>query len=81
MCRKGDEEMKVKIKRVWGADITPYKTTLDKYNASYVMEKNEAIVEINDLNKLFSLAKDLDEDLIINRYDDNLIEIYDDYVE
>jgi hypothetical protein len=84
MRHKGDEGMKVKIKRVWGADISPYKTILDKHNASYEKDETDehfATIEITDLGELFSLAKEIDEDLIISRYGDNQVEIYDDYVE
>ena len=75
--------MKVKIKRVWGADIARYKIILDKHNASYVKEDNEsvAIVEIENLIELFSLAKELDEDLTIIHNGDNVVEIYDGYID
>lgn len=71
--------MKIKLERAWKEDIGYYSSILDKYNVSYGLGYVE--VEINSVQELFALAKELDQDLIISSYRDNEITIYDDYVE
>ena len=76
--------MIVKVKRVWYGKLTEYKEVLDKYNAE--IHKGEdgceiATIEVEDVETLFNLAKELDEDLIINRLGNCTVDIYDDYIE
>jgi phosphorylcholine metabolism protein LicD len=75
--------MKIKIRRVWGYELDKYKDVLDDYNPIY--ENNDgyyhAIIEINDLDTLISLAKELKHDLIISEYEKYQVIIYDDYME
>jgi hypothetical protein len=74
-------DMKIKIKRVWDVELDEYKNVLDKYNPIYNSDEHYALIKINDLIQLFSLAKELEQDLIISQYRENQIEIYDDYIE
>ena len=78
--------MEIRVERVWQGNLEEYKSALDKFNATYENEGSEffATIEIADLNKLFSLAKELEEDLIISHYHYKKVEtvtIYDDYIE
>jgi hypothetical protein len=73
--------MKIKIKRVWDGELDKYKGILDKYNASFEEDEPFAIIQVNDVKELFSLAKELGRDLIIGHFYENQIDIYDDYIE
>jgi hypothetical protein len=75
--------MKIKIKRVWDEKLDEYKNVLDKYNANYITGDygDFAMIEIGDVEYLFHLARELNQDLIISHYTENQIDIYDDYVE
>jgi hypothetical protein len=63
-------------------DVTQYKTILDQFNFEEIASDydEERIIEINTLEDIFRLMKDLDKDLVINKRD-NRITIYDDYLE
>jgi hypothetical protein len=77
--------LEIKIKRVWGNKLDEYKSVLDKYNPVYKYEDDDyfAIIEIKDTNEIFSIAKELKQDLIVNYYNanENQLDIYDDYIE
>lgn len=77
--------MKIKINRVDMKEISKYKKILDNYKASYGTDSNHgktenfAVIEINELDELFKLTKELGYDLIISEFD-NDITIFDDYL-
>lgn len=86
--------MNIKIKSVNDDKLDEYKSALDKYNAVYSKNKKEyvgygeseedihhAIIEVECLEDLFSLVRDIGVALIINNCDENELEIYDDYIE
>lgn len=75
--------MKVKIQRVWNNELDNYKEALDKYNAVYTNYASDyyATIEINSLEELMSLPKELEEDIIISHIEGNRLDIYDDYIE
>ena len=63
--------MKVIIQRALGGRLNAYKEVLDRYKATYhisdeVIINHYAIIEIEDLNQLFNLAKQLRWDLVID---------------
>lgn len=71
--------MKIKLKRPWGEDIGYYSSVLDKYKISYGLDCVD--IEINSIEELFTLSKELDKDLIVSSYGDNQVTIYDTYLE
>jgi len=72
--------MKIKIKRVWNADLGKYREELEKFNIEW-LSRSLAYVEIKDIDDLFELVKQLDCDIYICSFENNIIQIYDDYIE
>jgi hypothetical protein len=72
--------MLVKVCRVWNANLDKYKPVLDKYNAHYQSE-TLAIIEFKAVNEIFDFVGDLKQDVYIDHFQNNIIQIYDDYIE
>lgn len=79
-------KVKIKIKRAFAEPfLDEHKLILNKYNASYE-EYNDynqlATIEVQSAEEIFQLMRELDEDLILNKYEEEpTITIYDDFIE
>jgi hypothetical protein len=83
--------MKLNIRRVWNIKLEKeQKKILEKYNLEIVKKEvmytrtlnkieEDYTITINSIDDLIEIAKELDEDLIINK--NKSIIIYDDYIE
>jgi hypothetical protein len=83
--------MKLDIRRVWDIKLEKeQKEILEKYNLKIVKKevmytrtlnkiKEDYTITINSIDDLIEIAKELDEELIINK--NKSIIIYDDYIE
>jgi hypothetical protein len=83
--------MKLDIRRVWNIKLEKeQKEILEKYNLEIVKKevmytrtpnkiKEDYTIAINSIDDLIEIAKELDEELIINK--NKSIIIYDDYIE
>jgi hypothetical protein len=76
----GVDNMEVKVRRVWDANLDKYKPVLDKFNAHYQGETT-ALIEFKGVNEIFDLVRALRQDIYIDHFIDNIIYIYDDYIE
>lgn len=83
--------MKLNISRVWNTKLKKeQKEILEKYNLKIVKKEiihtytpntieEDYTITINSIDDLIEIAKELDEELIINK--NKFITIYDDYIE
>ncbi len=75
--------MKIKINRAWEEELSKYEEILNKYKAEYSMNgygDYYAFIDIESLEELFLLAKTIGNSLIVDD-NENLVTIYDDYIE
>lgn len=75
--------MKIKLERAWNGKLDKYNHILEKYNPIYEEKDGDffAVIEVTEIEVLFSLAKELGSDLVISHYRDGAVTIYDDYME
>jgi hypothetical protein len=77
--------MRVKVCTVLNTNLEKYKAALNQFNATYEIDdfENESIayIEIESIADLFKLVDELKQDVMVNVYQNGVIQIYDDYIE